>query len=72
MDKTGYFKKDPGFAQAKFMWVGDSYFIEGNSKINLILNLKINSIDEETIKFRITTQGIATEYSDIIINPGMK
>jgi hypothetical protein len=68
VDKKGYFKQDPGFAQAKFMWVGDSYFIEGNSKINLILNLKINSFKEETIKFRITTQGVVLDYIDIVIN----
>ena len=68
VDKKGYFKQDPGFAQAKFIWVSDSYFVEGNSKVNLILNLKINSIEEETIKFRISTQGIALDYKDIVIN----
>ncbi len=69
VDKKGYFKQDPGFAQAKFIWVGDSYFVEGNNKINLILNLKINSIEEETIKFRISTQGIISDYKDIVISP---
>lgn len=68
VDKKGYFKQDPGFAQAKFIWVGNSYFVEGNSKVNLILNLKINSTEEEIIRFRITTQGIALDYKDITIN----
>ncbi len=72
VERTGYFKQDPGFAQGKFMWVGSSYFAEGNNSINLILNLKNKDSKEAIIKFRITTQGIATEYVDIIINPGIK
>jgi len=68
VDKKGYFKQDPGISQGKFMWVDNSYFVESNSSINLILSLKINSMEEETIKFRITTQGIVSDYKDIVIN----
>ena len=39
-----------------------------NQTVDLIVNLKINSTEEETIKFRISTQGILLDYKDIIIN----
>ncbi len=53
----GYISQGPGLSQGIYMWVGDSYVIEGGEEINLIVKLKGTAPGESFIKFRLTTGG---------------
>ncbi len=47
------------------MWVSDSYEIEGEGEINLIVELRGTNPGKFPIKFRITTSGVYISCDDI-------
>jgi hypothetical protein len=50
-----------------YMWVSDSYIIEGESKINLIVELKGIRPGKSTVKFRATAHDKYIDCNDIEI-----
>ena len=61
----GYIKQYPGTSDGKYMWVSDSYIIEGEDKINLIVKLKGVSPGKSPIKFRVTSHESYIDCDDI-------
>ncbi|MDD5623048.1 MAG: hypothetical protein PHQ09_07850, partial [Actinomycetota bacterium] len=65
VDSDGYIDQLPGISGGIYMWVSDSYEIEGEDEINLILKLRGTSPGKSPIKFRITTSGVYVSSDDI-------
>jgi len=57
----GYVNQYPGVADGVYMWVSDSYVIDGGGRINLIAELEGDSAGQSVVKFRVT-------YNDSYIN----
>ena len=49
------------------MWVSDSYAVEGEDKINLIVELRGIRPGKSTVKFRVTTHDNYLDCEDIEI-----
>lgn len=65
VDPTGYFNQYPGISEGIYMWVGDSYSIEGEGEINLILKLEGTNSGKSVIKFRAAHDGSYIDSDDI-------
>jgi len=63
----GYINQQPGISRGIYMWVSDSYIIEGESKINLIVELRGIRPGKSTVKFRATTHEKYVNCDDIEI-----
>jgi peptidoglycan/xylan/chitin deacetylase (PgdA/CDA1 family) len=57
----------PGMSKGIYMWVDDSYIIEEDSKINLIVILKGTKAEKSIIKFRATCRENYIDCDDIEI-----
>lgn len=54
VDPDGYINQYPGISEGIYMWVSDSYIIEGEDEINLIVKLRGIRPEKSLIKFRAT------------------
>jgi len=63
----GYINQGPGVSRGLYMWVSDSYIIEEEGEINLIVELRGTSPGKSLIKFRVTTNEIYINSDDIEI-----
>jgi len=54
VDPDGYVNQYPGISEGIYMWVSDSYIIEGEDEINLIVKLRGIRPEKSLIKFRAT------------------
>ena len=63
----GYINQYPGISGGIYMWVSDSYIIEGESEINLIVGLRSVAPGKSPVKFRLTTSGFYIDCDDIEI-----
>ncbi len=63
----GYINQQPGLSRDMYMWVSDSYVIEGEDKINLIVELRGTRPGKALIKFRVTTHNTYVDCDDIEI-----
>ena len=66
-DPSGYINQGPGLSGGIYMWVSDSYIIEGNGQVSLIVKLRGIRPGKSLIKFRLTTNGIYINGDDIAI-----
>ncbi len=64
----GYINQYPGLSGGIYMWVSDSYIIDGNDKINLMVELRGKSPQKSIIKFRVTYGGNYINCDDIEMN----
>jgi hypothetical protein len=64
---SGYINQDPGLSRGIYMWVSDSYIIEGESSINIIVELRGTAPGRAPVKFRLTTNKVYIECDDIEI-----
>ena len=64
---SGYIDQDPGLSRGMYMWVSDSYAVEGEDKINLIVELRGTRPGKSVIKFRLTTNKVYINCDDIEI-----
>jgi len=64
-ESGGYIEQFPGLSNGIYMWVSDSYIIEGGSEINLIVRLNSIIPGKSNIKFRFTTSGFYVDCKDI-------
>ncbi len=62
---SGYIDQDPGLSRGMYMWVSDSYVIEGEDEINLIVELRGTKPGKSPIKFRLTTNEVYVNCDDI-------
>ncbi|MDD5601121.1 MAG: hypothetical protein PHC87_05175, partial [Actinomycetota bacterium] len=62
----GYINQQPALSRGIYMWVGN-YIIEGESEINLIVELRSIAPGKATIKFRLTTGGFYINCEDLEI-----
>ena len=60
----GDVSQDPGLSRGMYMWVGN-YIIEGESEINLIVELRGVAPGQLPVKFRLTTNDFYIESDDI-------
>ena len=67
VEHDGYIDQGPGMNRGMYMWVSDEYIIEGNSSINLKINLLGIAPGESIIKFRVTAADKYIESEDIEI-----
>jgi peptidoglycan/xylan/chitin deacetylase (PgdA/CDA1 family) len=67
VDPAGYIDKYPGISNGKYMWVSDSYIIQGENEINLILKLEGTDPGESIIQFRAAYNGSYIDSDDIEI-----
>ena len=65
VNPAGYINQFPGISRGIYMWVSDSYIIEGESEINLIVELRGIKPGKSLTKFRITTSGFYVSCDDI-------
>ncbi|HEY4696218.1 MAG TPA: hypothetical protein VIH13_04955, partial [Candidatus Hydromicrobium sp.] len=65
VNPDGYINQHPGISGGIYMWVSDSYIIEGENEINLILELRGILPGKSFIKFRVTTSGVYVNCDDI-------
>jgi len=65
VDTAGYIKQYPGISSGIYMWVSDSYEIEGEGEMNLILELRGTNPGKFPIKFRATTSGFYVNCDDL-------
>lgn len=63
----GYINQYPGTSEDMYMWVSDSYIIEPEDEVNLIVKLKGVRIEKSSIKFRATSRGYYINCDDIEI-----
>ncbi len=68
VDPAGYIDQGPGISRGIYMWVSDSYIIDGEDEVNIIINLRATSLGEHIVKFRITTGNQYIEVPDITVN----
>jgi len=57
----------PGVSNGIYMWVDDSYIIEGNDEINLIVRVRGAQPGKSIIKFRVTSRESYIDCEDIEI-----
>jgi len=67
VDPDGYINQYPGISRGLYMWVSDSYIIEGEGEINLIVELRGIRPGKSPVKFRLTTSGFYINCDDIEI-----
>ncbi|MDD5622912.1 MAG: polysaccharide deacetylase family protein [Actinomycetota bacterium] len=67
VDPSGYIDRYPGISDGMYMWVSDSYIVEGENEINLILKLKGTDPGESIIQFRAAHNGSYIDCDDIEI-----
>ncbi len=67
VDPAGYFNQYPGISEGIYMWVSDSYIVEGGNEINLILKLKGTDPGESIIQFRAAHNGSYIDCDNIEI-----
>jgi len=67
VDSDGFIGQQPGISRGMYMWVSDSYIIEPEGEINLILRLRGVRPGESLIRFRVTTNKIYVDCDDIEI-----
>ncbi|MFZ3387217.1 MAG: hypothetical protein WA120_08630, partial [Candidatus Hydromicrobium sp.] len=65
VNPAGYINQYPGISRDIYMWVSDSYIIEGEGEINLIVGLRGIKPGKSFIKFRVTTGGFYVNCDDI-------
>jgi len=65
VNPSGYIDQYPGISEGIYMWVSDSYIIEGEGVINLILEMRGIRPGTSLIKFRATTGGFYINSDDI-------
>ncbi len=65
IDPSGYIDQGPGMSRGIYMWVSDDYYIDANSSINLIANLRGTAPGKGDIYFRITTNDVFIKSDDI-------
>jgi len=63
----GYINQYPGISEGIYMWVSDSYIIEPEDEINLIVKLRGVKPKKSLIKFRVTTIKIYVDCDNIEI-----
>ena len=61
----GYINQYPSISNGMYMWVSDSYMVEGKDKINLIIKLKGTDPGKSLIKFRVTSHESYIDCDDI-------
>ncbi|MBE3092177.1 MAG: polysaccharide deacetylase family protein [Chloroflexi bacterium] len=61
----GYINQYPGISNGMYMWVSDSYMVEGKDEINLIIKLKGTGPGKSLIKFRVTSHESYIDCDDI-------
>ena len=54
VEPDGYIDQGPGMSRGMYMWVSDQYIVDGNSQINLKVNLRGTIPRRSIIQFRIT------------------
>ena len=67
VEPDGYINQGPGISRGMYMWVSDDYKIDGESVINLKINLRGIVPGKSVIKFRITTNNNYINCDDIEI-----
>ena len=67
VEPIGYINQDPGISRGMYMWVSNSYVVEGKDEINLILKLRGIRPGKSPIKFRITTHDVYVDCKDLEI-----
>jgi len=67
VDSDEFIGQQPGISRGMYMWVSDSYIIEPEGEINLILRLRGVRPGESLIRFRVTTNKIYVDCDDIEI-----
>lgn len=67
VEPDGYINQGPGMSRGIYMWVSDNYKIDGESEINLKINLSGIVPRKSVIKFRITTNNNYINCEDIEI-----
>ncbi len=67
VDPAGYIDRYPGKSDGTYMWVSDSYIIEGEDEINMIVKLKGTGTVKSFIKFRIAYRGSFLDCDDVEI-----
>ncbi|HJX01821.1 MAG TPA: polysaccharide deacetylase family protein, partial [Candidatus Humimicrobiaceae bacterium] len=67
VDPAGYIDRYPGKSDGIYMWVSDSYIIEGEDEINMIVKLKGTGTVKSFIKFRIAYRESFLDCDDIEI-----
>ena len=67
VNPDGYIGQYPGVSEGIYMWVSDSYIIEGEDEINLIVKLKGIKSEKSLIKFRATSSDNYINCNDIEI-----
>jgi peptidoglycan/xylan/chitin deacetylase (PgdA/CDA1 family) len=67
VDPTGYINEYPGISNGIYMWVSNSYEIEDEDEINLILKLKGTDPLKSIIKFRAAYNGSYIDCDNIEI-----
>ena len=65
VNPAGYINQYPGISRDIYMWVSDSYIIEGEGEINLVVELRGIKPGKSLIKFRITTGGFFINCDDL-------
>lgn len=65
VNPAAYINQYPGISGGIYMWVSDSYIIEGENEIDLILELRGIRPGKSFIKFRVTTSGVYINCDDI-------
>lgn len=63
--EDGYISQFPALSEGIFMWVGDDYYIDARSSINVKLVLKSLRSGDADILFRITAYGSYVEAEDL-------
>ena len=67
MEPGGDISQEPGLSDGTYMWVGESYEVKSGDRLDLGVRLKAIGPGESIIKFRVTTNGVYIEGSDIIV-----
>ncbi len=67
VDSDGFVSQQPGISRGIYMWVSDSYIIEPEGEINLILGLKGVRPGKSLIRFRVTANKTYVDCDDIEI-----
>ncbi|MFC2159556.1 DUF2723 domain-containing protein [Actinomycetota bacterium] len=67
VNPEGYIDQGPGMSRGIYMWVSDDYYVGGDGKINIIINLRGTRPGEGSIKFSITTHDVFIEADGIEI-----
>ncbi len=67
MEPGGDISQEPGLSDGIYMWVGESYEVKSGDRLDLGVRLKAIGPGESIIKFRVTTNGVYIEGSDIIV-----